>query len=90
MMTQERKTNRMTMCRRIVASTFAAVVLSAGAVSTAATTQSDTQGTIADLRPPKPEPAAKPPIITSALLGALLSGVVIFVGLMPVKRSHQD
>ena len=96
MMTHTQKSTRIATGTRIaagtrmVAVTFAAAMLSLGAVSTAAPMQPDSDDTIAELRPPRPKPAAKPPIITSALLGALLSGVVIFAGLMPVKRSHQD
>ena len=63
---------------------------SLGAISAAAPAQANNQDQVAQRRPPKPKPAAEPPIITSALLGLLLSGVVIFAGLMPVKRSNQD
>lgn len=84
MMTRNRKTNR------ILIGAFAALVLSLGAVSTAAPVQANNQDDIVERRPPRPKPAANPPVVTSTLLGLLLSGVVIFAGLMPVKRSHQD
>lgn len=84
MMTRKRKINR------ILMGAFAAAVLSLGAVSTAAPVQANNQDEIVERRPPKPKPAANPPVVTSTLLGLFLSGVVIFAGLMPVKRSNQD
>ena len=96
MMTQTRKSNRIATGTRFATGTrifavlCASAVLSTGAVSGAAPVDANNQDGTVERRPPRPKPAAKAPIVTSTLLGALLSGIVIFAGLMPVKRSHQD
>jgi hypothetical protein len=74
----------------ILAGTIACAVLTMGPPAVAVPVQGNNQNAPAQRRPPRPKPAAKAPIVTSALLGAVLSGVVIFAGLMPVKRGHQD
>ncbi len=74
----------------ICAGTVACAVLVSGLPAAAMPMQGNNQDALEPIRPPRPKPAANPPIVTSALLGALLSGVVIFAGLMPVKRGHQD
>lgn len=89
-MTQDKKTERIATGTRTVVVACAVAVLSLGAVSSAVPMQPAGQGVNGMPTPPRPKAAEKPPVITSALLGAALSGVVIFAGLMPVKRSHQD
>ncbi len=43
-----------------------------------------------DLRPPKPKPANRAPIAQSLATAVVLAGAVVFVGVMPTKRGHQD
>ena len=43
-----------------------------------------------DLRPPRPKPANRAPIAQSLATAVVLAGAVVFVGVMPTKRGHQD
>ena len=43
-----------------------------------------------DLRPPRPQPASRAPIAQSLATAVVLAGAVVFVGVMPTKRGHQD
>ena len=43
-----------------------------------------------DLRPPKPKPANRAPIAQSLVTAGVLAGAVVFAGVMPTKRGHQD
>lgn len=43
-----------------------------------------------DLRPPRPKPASRAPIAQSLATAVVLAGAVVFVGVMPTKRGHQD
>ena len=43
-----------------------------------------------DLRPPRPKPANRAPMAQSLATAVVLGGAVVFVGVMPTKRGHQD
>ena len=73
----------------------AAVALIALGVLAALPARAATRGAaqddpLLDLRPPRPKPASRAPIAQSLATAVVLAGAVVFVGVMPTKRGHQD
>lgn len=72
------------MLRKAPLAVAAAITLAA----TAAAQQN--QNAQQPIAPPRPQEAAKAPVISNTLLAAALCGLVVFAGLFPAKRGHQD
>ncbi len=77
---------------RVFGRPAAAVLIALGVLATlpAAAQGSAQDDPLLDLRPPKPKPANRAPIAQSLATAAVLAGAVVFVGVMPTKRGHQD
>jgi len=70
----------------------AALAIALLALPSAALAQNQAQNQAPNqpIAPPRPQEAAKPPVISNTILAAALGGLVLFAGLFPAKRGHQD
>lgn len=77
-------------CGRPAAVALIALGVLATLPARAATRGAAQDDPLLDLRPPRPKPANRAPIAQSLATAVVLAGAVVFVGVMPTKRGHQD
>ena len=86
--------NHLRHIERVSGRSVAAALIALGVLATlpesAAAQGSAQDDPLLDLRPPRPKPANRAPIAQSLATAAVLAGAVVFVGVMPTKRGHQD
>ncbi|MCH7960811.1 MAG: hypothetical protein IIC49_00615 [Planctomycetes bacterium] len=79
--------------QRVSGRSAAVAVIALGvlaALPASAAAQGAQDDPLLDLRPPRPKPASRAPIAQSLATAVVLAGAVVFVGVMPTKRGHQD